>query len=90
VDTIVPRRRGDGCRARGDLVATRLADDAHRPAGPTIWVVLTALPLAIPTYVGSFAMIGALGPRGILQGWLEPLGVERLPSIYGFGGRSWC
>jgi iron(III) transport system permease protein len=54
--------------------------------GRRIWVVLTALPLAIPTYVGSFAMIGALGPRGILQGWLEPLGVERLPSIYGFGG----
>jgi iron(III) transport system permease protein len=50
------------------------------------WVVLTALPLAIPTYVGSFAMIGALGPRGIVQGWLEPLGVDRLPSIYGFGG----
>jgi iron(III) transport system permease protein len=54
--------------------------------GRRIWVVLTALPLAIPTYVGSFAMIGALGPRGFLQGWLEPLGVERLPSIYGFGG----
>ncbi len=50
------------------------------------WVVVTALPLAIPTYVGSFAMIGALGPRGMLQGWLEPLGVERLPPIYGFGG----
>jgi len=51
-----------------------------------LWVILTALPLAIPTYVGSFAMIGALGPRGMLQSWLEPLGVERLPSIYGFGG----
>ncbi|MGF1597047.1 MAG: ABC transporter permease [Acidimicrobiales bacterium] len=50
------------------------------------WAVVTALPLAIPTYVGSFAMIGALGPRGMLQGWLEPLGVEQLPSIYGFGG----
>lgn len=54
--------------------------------GRRAWVVLTALPLAIPTYVGSFAMIGALGPRGIVQGWLEPLGVARLPSIYGFGG----
>ena len=50
------------------------------------WVIVTALPLAIPTYVGAFAMIGALGPRGMLQGWLEPLGVQRLPSIYGFGG----
>src|SRR3546814_2228535 len=31
------------------------------------WVIATALPLAIPTYVGSFAFIGAVGPRGILQ-----------------------
>jgi iron(III) transport system permease protein len=54
--------------------------------GRRAWVILTALPLAIPTYVGSFAMIGALGPRGFVQGWLEPLGVDRLPSIYGFGG----
>jgi iron(III) transport system permease protein len=50
------------------------------------WVVATALPLAIPTYVGGYAFIGALGPRGILQGWLEPLGVESLPSFYGFRG----
>ncbi len=50
------------------------------------WVVITALPLAIPTYVGGFAFIGALGPRGILQGWLEPFGVESLPSLYGFSG----
>lgn len=50
------------------------------------WVIVTALPLAIPTYVGGFAFIGALGPRGTLQGWLEPLGVESLPSIYGFPG----
>ena len=50
------------------------------------WVVVTALPLAIPTYVGGFAFIGALGPRGILQGWLEPFGVESLPALYGFPG----
>ena len=50
------------------------------------WVIVTALPLAIPTYVGGFAFIGALGPRGILQGWLEPFGVESLPSFYGFRG----
>ena len=51
-----------------------------------LWVVVTALPLAIPTYVGGFAFIGALGPRGILQGWLEPFGVRSLPSFYGFPG----
>jgi iron(III) transport system permease protein len=50
------------------------------------WVVATALPLAIPTYVGGFAFIAAVGPRGILQGWLEPLGVDALPSLYGFRG----
>lgn len=50
------------------------------------WIVVTAMPLAVPTYVGSWAMIGALGPRGMFQSWLEPLGVDRVPSIYGFWG----
>ncbi|MGH2758688.1 MAG: ABC transporter permease [Actinomycetota bacterium] len=51
-----------------------------------ILTVLTALPLVIPSYVGGYAFVAALGPRGVLQSWLAPLGVERLPSIYGFGG----
>jgi iron(III) transport system permease protein len=50
------------------------------------WVVATALPLAIPTYVGGFAYVAALGPRGVLRDWLAPLGVEALPQIYGFPG----
>jgi iron(III) transport system permease protein len=50
------------------------------------WVVATALPLAIPTYVGGYAFIGAFGPRGLLQEWLEPVGVQALPSFYGFWG----
>ncbi len=51
------------------------------------WSVTTALPLAIPSYVGSFAIIAAIGPRGsILQNLLAPLGIERLPSIYGWPG----
>jgi iron(III) transport system permease protein len=54
--------------------------------GRRAWVVLTALPLAIPTYVGGYAFVAALGPRGMLQGWLAPLGVQELPSIYGFPG----
>ena len=48
--------------------------------------VLAALPLAIPSYVGAMAFITAFSPRGLVQGWLEPLGVERLPSIYGLPG----
>lgn len=50
------------------------------------WVVATALPLAVPTYVGAYAFVAAVGPRGTLQGWLEPFGVDSLPTIYGFRG----
>jgi iron(III) transport system permease protein len=51
-----------------------------------VWSVLLALPLAIPSYVGAFTFVSALGPRGMLQDVLEPLGVEELPAIYGFRG----
>ena len=56
--------------------------------GRRAWAVLAALPLVVPSYVGGFVLVGALGPRGMLQGALEPLGVERLPSIYGLFGAS--
>ena len=51
-----------------------------------MWSVLTMLPLVIPTYVGAFLFISALGPKGLLQQALDPLGVERLPDIYGLPG----
>lgn len=57
--------------------------------GRRIWSVLATLPLVFPSYIGAFAVIAMLGPRGMLQGWLEPLGIERLPSIYGFFGATW-
>src|SRR5688500_5573775 len=50
------------------------------------WTVLLALPLAIPSFVGAFVVVSALGPSGLVQDALEALGVTRLPSIYGFGG----
>ena len=51
------------------------------------WLIVTTLPLAVPSYVGSFALIGAFAPRGsFLQLLLAPLGVEELPSIYGWFG----
>jgi iron(III) transport system permease protein len=56
--------------------------------GRKAWAVLAALPLVIPSYVGGFVLVSALGPRGMLQGVLEPLGVERLPEIYGFPGAA--
>ena len=53
------------------------------------WRVITMLPLALPSYIVGFAIAVGLGPRGILQGWLEgAFGVERIPSIYGFPGAA--
>lgn len=57
--------------ARTDLPARRL------------WTTLTTLPLVIPSYIGAYLLVSALGPVGLLQ---EVLGVERLPPIYGFAG----
>ena len=51
-----------------------------------VWALVGALPLVVPSYVGAFALVGAFGPRGLLQGLLEPFGVERLPELYGFTG----
>ena len=49
---------------------------------------LAVLPLAVPSYVGALVFLAALGPRGMLQGALAPLGVDRLPAIYGFWGAT--
>lgn len=54
--------------------------------GRKLWGILTVLPLVIPSYVGAFTLVSALGPKGLLQSLLAPLGIERLPSIYGFWG----
>ena len=51
--------------------------------GRRLWTVLCTLPLVIPSYVGAYLLVAALGPNGLLQ---EALGVNRLPSIYGFTG----
>ena len=54
-----------------------------------MWAVVTALPLVIPSYVGAFLIVSALGPKGLLQGLLSaPFGIERLPSIYGLTGST--
>ena len=56
--------------------------------GQRVWAVLTALPLVIPSYVGGLVLVSVLGPRGFAQGALAPLGVERLPEIYGLPGAT--
>lgn len=52
------------------------------------FTVLTSLPLVVPSYVFALLVVTSLGPRGTLQGWLEPLGVDRLPDIYGLPGAT--
>jgi iron(III) transport system permease protein len=54
--------------------------------GRRAWGVAGALPLVIPSYIGAYAFLSAVGPAGLLQDLLEPLGVGRLPSITGFFG----
>ena len=56
--------------------------------GRHLVTVLAALPLAIPSYVAALVAVSAFGPRGLLQQSLEPWGVERLPSLYGFWGAA--
>ncbi len=50
--------------------------------------VVLALPLVVPSFVMATTLIEAFGPKGILQEILEPLGVDRLPSIYGLPGAT--
>lgn len=47
------------------------------------WTVLFIIPLVMPSYVGAFALISALGPAGFVR---DLAGVERLPDIRGFFG----
>jgi len=60
---------------------TVFADLPHRRA----WTVLTALPLVIPSYVGAFAYVSAVGARGALATPLRGLGID-LASIDGLSG----
>ena len=55
--------------------------------GRRIWTVLAILPMVIPSYIAAYLFASALGPRGLLAQWLESMiGLESLPSIYGFPG----
>ena len=56
--------------------------------GRRMWAILTAIPLAIPSYVVGFAFLAFFGPRGTLQGLLAPFGVDRLPSLGGLVGAA--
>ena len=53
-----------------------------------IIAVALALPLVVPSFVMATTLIESFGPKGVLQEILEPLGVDRLPSIYGLPGAT--
>ena len=53
-----------------------------------VLAVALALPLVVPSFVMATTLIEAFGPKGSLQELLEPLGVERLPPIYGLPGAT--
>ncbi len=60
-----------------------LTERTDIPARRTLGIA-SALPLVIPTYVGAFALVSALGPGGLvadLTGWTPP-------SPYGFRGAA--
>jgi iron(III) transport system permease protein len=60
-----------------------LTERTDLPARRTLGIA-AALPLVIPTYVGAFALVSALGPGGlvaVLTGWTPP-------SPYGFRGAA--
>jgi iron(III) transport system permease protein len=55
--------------------------------GRRFWAVALAVPMAIPSYLLAWSLITVLGPRGALQRLLAtPLGIERLPELYGLPG----
>ncbi|OYR73483.1 iron ABC transporter permease, partial [Halorubrum sp. E3] len=50
------------------------------------WSIAVALPLVVPSYVGAFSFVSAFVPSGEFHDLLAPLGIERLPDIYGLPG----
>ncbi len=51
-----------------------------------VWLVIGLLPMVIPSYIGAVTLVAAFGPVGYVQQFLAPLGITRLPEIYGFFG----
>ena len=77
--------------AASALIAVPLAWLTVRTDMPLrrFWSIASVLPLIIPTYVGGLLVAVSLGPKGMLQGFLEWLiGVERLPDIGGLPGAA--
>ena len=68
------------------LVALPLAWLTERSdlPGRRVWRVLSVVPLVIPSYIGSFALIAVLGPRGADLAGSEVFGDEPVVGQLGF------
>lgn len=56
--------------------------------GRRTWAVLVLLPFVVPSYIGAYLLVSALGPSGVLAREVAaPLGIA-VPSIYGFWGAA--
>ncbi len=77
-----------GVTAASVLVGVPLAYLTVRTDLPfrRFWTIAVALPLVVPSYIGAFTFVSAFGPRGEFHSILAPLGIERLPEIYGLPG----
>ena len=52
-----------------------------------MWQILTVLPLVIPSYIGAYLFISAIGPKGLIfHRLIQPMGIEYFPNLYGFDG----
>ena len=85
-----PARGGGRRRCDRDRRSARLACDPYRPAGPTRARGRPRASARDPELRRRACAARRLRAAGLLQEVLEgPLGVERLPEIYGFPGAFW-
>jgi iron(III) transport system permease protein len=54
--------------------------------GRRIWSTMTALPLAVPSYVGALCLLGATGRQGLISALTISLGLGPIPIPRGFLG----
>lgn len=52
--------------------------------------VLLVMPIVFPSYIYALIFILAFGPKGLGQNLLSNIGIETIPSIYGFWGTFLC
>ncbi len=70
------------------MLGTALAWATNRTdvLGRRFWAVVAPLPLVFPSFVGATALISGFAAGGLLERFVQPFGIERLPELSGFRG----